>query len=337
VHPSSRPRLRLRISRSSGRGTRLALAAIALLTTACGPGASSGRPSSTAQGAGPLRVVATTTVLADLVAQAGGDLVEVSSLVPKGGEVHTFDPTPADAERIATAQLIVMNGLGLDEWVQDLIGGAGVADVPVVELGEDLDGVEYLTPEEHDEEAPSGSAEEGHGHETANPHLWLNVAYAQRYVDRLVEALAVADPEDATAYRERAATYLQRLTDLDAWVRQQMASIPEANRRVISFHEAFPYFAAAYGLEVVGTVVDAPGQDPSAGEVAALIDAVRSEGVKAIFAEPQFPSDLTETIAQETGITVVTDLYNDSLGDPPVDTYEGLIRWDVQRVGEALR
>ena len=115
-----------------------------------------------------------------------------------------------------------------------------------------------------------------------------------------------------------------------------MAKIPEDDRLIVSFHEAFPYFAAAYGLTIVGTIVDAPGQDPSAGEIAALVDAIEASGAKAVFGEVQFSPDLVQTVADEAGVVVVTDLYNDSLGDPPVDTYEGMIRWDVDRVVEAL-
>jgi ABC-type Zn uptake system ZnuABC Zn-binding protein ZnuA len=318
---NSRPRLRLDIKRSRPVVVGLALL-IAL--AACQGGSNS---PSDVPGA-PFPVVATTTVLADLVAQVGGEHVSVESIVPKGAEVHTFDPSPSDARRIAGARLLVMNGLGLDEWVADLVTEAGSMDLPTVRLAEDLPGVEYLAGEEH--------AEDG-GESGVNPHLWLNVAYARKYVEKLTSALVAADPANAAAYQANSATYDQRLAELDDFARAQVGMIPEANRKVVSFHEAFPYFAAAYGLEIVGVVVDAPGQDPSAGEIAALIEAIRANDVKAIFSEVQFNPDLADRIAAETGATVVADLYNDSLGDPPVDTYEGMIRWDVERVVEALR
>lgn len=279
-----------------------------------------------------LRVVATTTVLADFVRNVGGTKVVVDSLVPKGGEVHTFDPTPADIARVADADLIVMNGLGLDEWLGDLATDAGAADTAVVELAEDLDGVNYLAGEEHEGEEEEGA----HAGEELNPHLWLNVAYAQKYVAKLTEALRTADPTDAATYDANAAAYQTRLTELDTWARQQIESIPAESRKIVSFHEAFPYLAEAYGLEIVGVAVEAPGQESSAGEIAALIDAIREAGVKAIFSEAQFPSDLVDRIAAETGATVEADLYNDSLGDPPVDTYEGLIRWDIEKIVAAL-
>lgn len=253
--------------------------------------------------------------------------------MPKGGEVHTFDPTPADIAMVADAGLIVMNGLGLDEWLGDLATDAGAANTPVVELAEDLEAVDYLAGEAHEGE-PEQSG--GHAGEEFNPHLWLNVAYAQKYVAKLTEALKAADPDDATTYDTNAASYQGRLGELDTWARGRIEGIPAENRKIVSFHEAFPYLAAAYGLEIVGVAVEAPGQEPTAGEIAALIDAIRRSGVKAIFSEAQFPSDLVERIAAETGAKVETDLYNDSLGDPPVDTYEGMIRWDIEKIVAAL-
>ncbi|MDQ3493330.1 MAG: metal ABC transporter substrate-binding protein [Chloroflexota bacterium] len=336
---NARPAVRLYLNTSRWRPAAAALA-LSLVAAGCGAGpAPSGGETETQ---GTTRVVATTTVLADLVAQVGGDLVTVTPLVPLGGEVHTFDPSTSDAVSISQADLVVMNGLGLDEWLRDLAQNAGTAEVPIVELAEDLDGVEYLQPAEHAEDEHEDGEDEGeddggHAAETANPHLWLNVAYTQQYVRKLAETLKQVDPDNAAGYDANAAAYLQRLVDLETWVRDRMTTVPDENRRVVSFHEAFPYFAAAYGLEIVGTIIDAPGQDPSAGQIAALIEGIRGEGVSAIFAESQFPSSLTQTIADETGVAVVTDLYNDSLGAPPVDSYVGLIKWNVERIVAALQ
>jgi zinc/manganese transport system substrate-binding protein/manganese/iron transport system substrate-binding protein len=292
-------------------------------------------PSSTSSGA--LRVVATTTVLGDLVANAGGDDVEVVSLVPRGGEVHTFDPSPGDMGAVSEADLVFVNGLGLDEWAIDLADDAGVAPGRVVELAEDLPGVSYIEGDEGADAGAEGSPEAGHGDEAINPHLWLDVTYAAAYVDRIAEQLGAADPARAAAYRERAGAYRDRLLVLDGWARDQLAAIPAERRRIVSLHDALPYFARAYGLEIVGVVIDAPGQDPSAGEVADLIDAIRSSDVRVIASEVQFPADLVGTIAEETGAMVVADLYTDSLGDLPVDSYEALIRHDVERFVDALR
>lgn len=308
--PSSR--LRLGISRSLAAS----MLAVALVATAC-----SGAANPAASDDGRLRVVATTTVFADLVRQVGGEAVTVSSLVPAGGVVETFDPTPSDLRAVSDADLIVMNGLGLDDWLAPVLQDSGSA-APIVVLAENLEGVIYQAGEGADE--------------PENPHLWLDVRYAMKYVERIIDALAVADPANADRYRASGATYLQRLDALDRETRDRVLRIPAGDRLIVSFHEAFPYFAAAYGLTIVGTIVDAPGQDPSAGEIAALVDAIKASGARAVFGEAQFSPDLVQTVAQEAGVVVETNLYNDSLGDPPVDTYEGLIRWDADRVVEAL-
>ncbi len=144
-------------------------------------------------------------------------------------------------------------------------------------------------------------------------------------------------PQTPGAFETGAKAYADRLTALDEWAREQIEAIPADRRTVVSFHDALPYFAKAYGLDIVGTVIDAPGQDPSAGEIADLIDAIRASGATALFGEAQFNPQLAQTIAEEAGIAVVTDLYTDSLGGPPADTYEGMIRWDVERVVGALQ
>jgi manganese/iron transport system substrate-binding protein len=265
-----------------------------------------------------LRVVTTTTVLADMVRQVGGSDVDVVSIVPKGGVVETFDPSPRDIAAISEADLVVMNGLGLDNWLERVVESAA-PDVPVVRLGEDLAGTTYI-------------GEDG----GTNPHLWLDVANGVRYAERIRDALVSADPAHADAFRSGGDAYASRLEELDGWVHDQVATIPPEHRKLVSFHEAFPYFARAYGLEIVGSVVGVPGQDPSAGEVAALVDSIRQSGAKAVFTEAGFNPALAQSIATEAGVAVESGLYNDSLGDPPIDTYEGLIRHDVERIVAAL-
>jgi len=275
-------------------------------------------------------VVATTTVLADLVREVGGDEVEVRSLVPAGGEVHTFDPRPSDVTALADADLVVINGLGLDDWVQGLAAEAG-SNAPLVALAEALDGVEYLAGGEHEHEE-----EEGHDSEEGlNPHLWLDAEYAELYVRRIADALASVDADGGQAYQAAAEAYAQELRELDRWVGEQMKTIPDERRRVVSVHAAFDYFARAYGLELVGAVIEAPGQDPSAGELAALIDEIRELGVSAILAESQFPTTLAERIADETGVTVVPGLHTDAL-DATVDSYLELMRDNTERIVQAL-
>ena len=295
-----------------------AMAMLAVVGAACGGPGSAAAPSG---GGKVVRVVTTTTILADLVRQVGGDRVTVESLVPKGGEVHTFDPTPSDVRNVAEADLVFVNGLGLDDWLTELVANAGT-DAPVIRLGEDLEGVTYLTG--------------GQRQEAVNPHLWLNVAYAAKYAERIRDALTAADPDRAAEYRADAESYAKVLADLDQKARTTLGAIPAANRTVISFHDAFPYFAAAYGLTVDGTIVDSPGQDPSAAQVAELVSVIRDKGIKAIFAEAQFNEDLVRTIADETSATVVSNLYTDSVGDAPQDTYAGMMAWNIEQVARAL-
>lgn len=304
-------------------GPRRALAAmvvVALMLAGCGARTAAGPPGPTPD-PDAIEVVATTTVLADLVAEVGGTRVDVHSLVPKGGEVHTFDPTPADVERIAHADLIVRNGLGLDDWLTALVEDAGTS-APVVALGEKLPGVTYL------------EGEGGPG--STNPHVWMNVAYASKYVDAIEAALTAIDPGHADAIAARATAYRAQLAALDGEIRDRLAAVPVADRSVVSFHDAFPYFAAAYGLAIVGTVVDAPGQDPSAGAIGDLIHAMRASNAKVIFSEAQFNDALVQAIAADTGAVVVNDLYDDTLGNAPADTYAGMMRWNADRVIEAV-
>jgi manganese/iron transport system substrate-binding protein len=313
----------------SGQGMRslvTPLLVLPLILSACAQGTT---PAPSAA-AGRIQVVTTTTVLADLIQNVGGENVTVTSLVPRGGEVHTFDPPPGTLVKVAEARLVIANGLGLDDWLIELASQASKQSGSVIELGRDLPGVTYLG--EQGAPLPSASPSEG-----ANPHLWLNVQYASLYVSRIEEALVSVDAANAAAYHARAGAYRERLAALNAWAQTQMQTIPQDARRIVSFHDAFPYFAHAYGLEIVGVAVEAPGQDPSAGQIAALIDAIRTTGVRAVFTEAQFSPALAETIASETGTRVISNLFSDSVGDAPADTYEGLVRWDVARIVEALR
>ena len=292
------------------------LLAIAAIAAGCVSGTGAGASDSR------LQVVTTTTVLADMVANVGGDLVKATSLVPKNGDVHTFEPRWSDIRTLAAAKLLVMNGLGLDDWLTKMIGNVAAEGTPLIRLGVDLPGVQLLAGE-----TPA----------TENPHLWIDVKYAEMYVDRIATELKAVDPAHASGYDAGAAAYKQSLETLDAWVRAQIATIPAANRKLVTFHNAFPYYAREYGIEIVGVAVGSPGQDPSAGYTAQLISTIKAAGVRAIFSEAQFPAKLVDQLASEAKCTVVANLYDDALGDPPVSSYEELIRWDTNQLVMALR
>jgi ABC-type Zn uptake system ZnuABC Zn-binding protein ZnuA len=298
----------------------LAIVATALLTLAAigcaGPGATGPSPQT-----GVIDVVATTTVFADLVANVGGRHVQAIGLVPAGGDVHTFEAKPDDLRTVAKAKLLVMNGLGLDDWLEKTVTSANPS-APLIKLAVDLPGVQLLPGEE-----PG----------TQNPHLWMSVKYAELYADRIASELKQVDRQNAADYTANATAYGASLESLDGWVRQQIATIPAANRKIVTFHDAFPYFAREYGIEIVGVAVQAPGQDPSAAQIAALIQAIKAAGVKAIFSENQFPKKLVDQIGLEADASVVTDMYDDSLGDPPVTSYDSVIRWDVAALVDALK
>jgi ABC-type Zn uptake system ZnuABC Zn-binding protein ZnuA len=289
----------------------IALAAAVVAGACAGPSAGS---------RSGLTVVTTSTVFADMVRQVAGSGVTVESLVPANGDVHTFSPTPAAARLLADARVVVMNGVGLDDWLESTVSDIGTSPT-VLRLGVGLPADVYIA---------------GDSDEPANPHLWLDVSLARQYAERIAAALSQVDPAHASTYRANGAAYDGRLATLDDWVRKEIGRVPASNRRFVSFHDAFPYFARRYGLEIVGVAVHAPGQDPSAAETAGLIDAVRAAHVKAIFSEAQFPPRLVDQLARETGATVVANLYDDSLGDPPVTTYEAVIRWDVTQIVAAL-
>jgi ABC-type Zn uptake system ZnuABC Zn-binding protein ZnuA len=294
----------------------------AIVLTAC----SADRPPSSGPGSspsnGPVVVVTTTTVFADMVQNVGGDLVDAISLVPKNGDVHTFEPKPADIATVARARLIVTNGLGLDDWVEKTVTNAAATGTPLVKLGDGLPGVQLLP---------------GDDPGTQNPHLWMDVKYAELYVDRIAAGLAQVDPAAARAYQSQASAYKTRLEALDTRVRAEITTIPVGNRKLVAFHDAFPYYAREYGITIVGVAVEAPGQDPSAGYTAKLIEAIRTAGVKAIFSEAQFPTKLVDQLARETGAKVVANLYDDSIGDPPVTSYETIISWDTDQLVAALK
>ena len=268
---------------------------------------------------GVVRVVATTTVFADLVRSIGGDRVTVESLVPKGGDVHTFDPRPSDVGRVEDAQLIVANGLGLDEWLTKLARDAGTK-ATIVHLADSIPKDQYIV-------------EDG----IPNPHLWLDPDGAAVYGSAIAEALSRVAPADSAVFNGNAQAFQAKSRDLRAWGRDLVAALPPDDRKLISFHDALPYFARAYGLEIAGVILRAPGQDPSAAEIAALVDTIRANHVRVVVSEVQFSDKLARTVAGETGATIVSDLYDDSLGDPPVDSYEGLVRYDLQRLVTALR
>ena len=262
--------------------------------------------------------MATTTVFADIVRQVGGDRVSVSSIIPPGAGPEDYEPKPLDARKLAGADLIVSNGLGLDDFLDKLIEAAGEGSTNRLVLG---DGVPTITVD---------------GEE--NPHLWLDPSIvADHYLPAITAELSRLDPAGASSYEANRAAYAAKVEALDAANKAKVASIPVANRKLVTFHDAFPYFARHYGFEVVGVILPNVGQEPTASALAALVERVKAAHVPAVFSEAQFSPELANTLAHEAGITkVVTTLYNDTVGPPPNDTYLSMMSWNMDQIVEAL-
>lgn len=285
-----------------------------LVLAAC---AGLGGDSSADPDARALTVVTTTTVFADIVQNVGGSRVAVTSIIPSGVGPEDYEPKPDDARKLADAQLVVSNGVGLDNFLDRLIASAGESP-PRLVLG---DGIPTLIVD---------------GEE--NPHFWLDPMLVKRYyLPAIAHELTALDPAGTSTYAANAKAYRAELDALDAELKDKVAEIPPANRKLVTFHDAFPYFARHYGFDLIGVILANVGQEPTGSELAALVRKVRAAGVKAVFSEAQFSPELSQTLADEAGITtVVTTLYTDALGPPPADTYLGLMRWNVDQIVAAL-
>ncbi len=317
-----------------------------LASVGCG-GAAGGQGSS---GGGALKVVATYSILGDMVENVGGEEVEVTTLVGPDGDTHSFEPSPRDGARLSEAAVIFENGLGFETWLDDLYESSGSEAQRVVAT----ENVEPLTLEgghehAHDDEGEGSehaaegerAHEEGeaeHGEEL-DPHVWFDVGNAMIMVEGIRDALIEADPENAETYRANAREYFSELEGLDAEVRERVGSIPEEDRKLVTSHDTFGYLAEAYGLEVVGTgLASTETSDPSAGETAGLVEEIRAAGVPAIFAENVSNPALMERVAAEAGVELAPPLYTDALGEPGTegDTYVGMVRYDARTIAKAL-
>lgn len=290
----------------------VSLAAIALLASvlfiACQEEEEEGQ-------AAEVRVVATLDLFADLARQVGGDRADVSSLIPAGADPHTYEPAPSRVAKLAKADLVIVNGLGLEAAVEDVIEENTPSSTPIIELSQ---GLSVITNDHHD----------------GNPHLWLDVQNAIAYVERIRDALVEIDPDGTETYGANADSYLADLRTLDEEVAADIDSIPSEGRKLVTFHDAFPYLAQRYGLEVVGVVMTSPGKEPSAKDVANLVDTIRQQKVPAVFKEPQLNARILELAADDAGVEVCT-LYSGAL-DKKVNTYAKLMRFNAKELVRCL-
>jgi zinc/manganese transport system substrate-binding protein len=264
-----------------------------------------------------ISVVASFSILGDFVKNVGGDRVRVTTLVGRDGDAHVYTPAPADASKIGEAKLLVINGLGLEGWLPRLLQSSG-SGAPIITATKGI--------------APLKS---GSG---ADPHAWQSVVNAKIYVANIADALEAADPADAGTFRANAQAYLTKLDALDREVRDAVARIPQARRRVISTHDAFGYFAAAYGIEFVAPLGVSTESDASARDIAAIITAIKTEKIPAVFLENISDDRMIRRIAAETGARVGGMLFSDSLtgekGDAP--TYIDMVRHNIRALTSAL-
>jgi zinc/manganese transport system substrate-binding protein len=306
-----------------------------------------------------LNVIATFSILGDIVQNVGGERVMVTTLVGPDGDAHVFQPAPADAQAVAGADVIVANGLGFEGWMDRLVEASGttaaiitasegVTPMAFGEEGHDHDHAEGEA-HDHDHDHAEGeahdhdhSAEEaghdGHDHGAEDPHAWQSVTNVALYVGNIERGLAAADPEGAETYKANAAAYLAELDALDAEIKVAVAALPEDRRTVVTSHDAFGYFAAAYGLTFVAPQGVSTEAEASAQDVAALITQIRDAGIAAVFVENIADPRLLDQIASETGAKIGGTLYSDALSGPegPAGTYLTMMRHNIGQLTAAL-
>ncbi|HEY5168163.1 MAG TPA: zinc ABC transporter substrate-binding protein [Thermoleophilia bacterium] len=309
----------------SRRGLSALLAAALLVIAgllAAGCGTATGASS------GALDVVASTSFLADIAQNVAGDRFQVQSLIPRGTDPHAFEPTPSDLKTVAGADLVIINGGGLEGTLLTTLQNAiGRSTIVAASAG--------LTSRSPKPGEPALAAGE------TDPHFWLDPELVKAYVKNIEAAFSKADPAGAAAYKANAAAYDKKLTALDAWIRQQVAQVPPADRKLVMDHASQGYFADRYRFSIVGTVLPSAttGDTPTARQLTDLVKTIRATGVRAIFVDATDNPQLAQQIGAETGVKVVTGLLDHSLTAPggPAPTYLDMMKHDTRLIVEALK
>jgi ABC-type Zn uptake system ZnuABC Zn-binding protein ZnuA len=285
-----------------------------LLLTACGGAAPDGQAG--------LKVVASTTIVGDVVAQVGGGLIQLTVLFPPGADPHTFEPRPQDIAALSEAQVVIINGMDLEEALEPALE-ANVTGT-IIHTSE---GIEVL-------------AFEGEEHEGSDPHTWTDPNNVIIWTQNIAATLSEADPSNAAAYRANADAYIASLRELDGWIRSEVEKIPAERRKMVTDHRAFGYFAEEYGLEQIGALIGSFSANAasSAQELAALEDKIREQEVPAVFVGKTVNPALAEQVAQDTGVKLVR-VYTGSLSEPggEADSYLEFMRYNVNAIVEALK
>ncbi len=285
--------------------------------------------------AGKLKVLATTSIVSNVVSLVGGEEIEITTLLPLGSDPHGFEPTPQDITKILDADVIFANGAGLEEFLDNLIESAGAQNkVVYVSRGIELRQLESQPSQEGATDIEDDDQVGG------DPHTWVDPNNVMIWVHNIKDTLSELDPQDSEYYQINSEEYEGSLKELDTWIREQVAYIPEANRKIVSDHNLLGYFADQYGFEQVGAVIPSYSTlaEPSASELAKLEDAVKELGVKAVFVGNTVNPSLATRVAEDTGTNLVF-IYSGSLTEPggEAGSYIDYMRYNVQNIVEALK
>lgn len=271
-------------------------------------------------------MIALDSLLQDIAQNVAGDRLNVETLIPIGLDPHSFEPVPADIQRLSTSQAILINGAGFEAHLENVLSSLEGAHKIIVAS----DGLKPRQIEHADENGGE-----------IDPHFWFDPNLTIRYVENIRDGFSSLDPGGEDIYARNASAYITRLTELDGWIRIQTAQVPPEQRNLITNHESFGYFADRYGFKVIGAVLPSasPGTSPSAMQLAELIDQIKSSNAKAIFLETGSDRRLADQIAAETGVQVISTLFTHSLSasDGPAGTYLDLMRHNVNVICSSLR
>ncbi|MBY6262614.1 metal ABC transporter substrate-binding protein [Azospirillum sp. 412522] len=280
----------------------------------------------------PVKVVATFTILGDMVRQIGGDEVAVTTLVGPDGDAHVYEPTPADARALGAANLVVVNGLGMEGWIDRLVKASGYKGPVTVTSS----GVKPIAGEE--EHGDHGHEDHDHGHGAFDPHAWQSVANAKIYADNILKGLVAAAPDKAATLRANHAAYEAKLDAVEAEIKAALKPIPRKDRKIVTSHDAFGYYGKTYGVTFLAPVGMSTEAEASAGDIARMIRQIKKEKIKAVFVENIADPRLLEQISRETGARIGGRVYSDALSaaDGPAATYIDMMRHNLAQFTRAL-
>lgn len=308
-----------------------------LVASALGIAALAASPALLAQTTAPVKAVASFSILGDLVRQVGGDRVQVDVLVGPGGDAHVFQPKPSQAKLIGQAQVVFSNGLGFEGWMSRLLNTARYKGQHVV-VSEGIKPIE-AEDDDHDKKHPKDHGKKGHDHGEMDPHAWQSVPNAMAFVGNIAKGLCAVDAAGCEGYQKNAAAYAAELKALDTDIRAQWAAIPAAQRKVITSHDAFGYYAREYGVAFLAPQGVSTDSEASAKGVAQLVRQIRKENIKALFVENISDPRLIAQIGRETGVRPAGALFSDALSNSqgPAATYLAMMRANTTALTQAVR